>query len=96
MSDLLSGIFECLDIDSNNGLASDDNIDCLSSFQKLFYKQVREKIGANAVYFLRDIDGNAKIPLIYFSIIQKHDFHDHVIRVRNHTRLMQEKCLPLL
>lgn len=73
MSDLLSGIFECLDIDSNNGLASDDNIDCLSSFQKLFYKQVREKIGANAVYFLRDIDGNAKIPLIYFSIIQKHE-----------------------
>ena len=38
-----------------------------------FYTQVHEKIGIDAVYFLRDANGIAKVPLIYFSVIQKYD-----------------------
>ena len=73
MSELLNGIFECLDINSGTGLATEDNLRTMSPFQKLFYTQVHEKIGIDAVYFLRDTNGIAKIPLIYFSVIQKYD-----------------------
>ncbi|WP_278581032.1 HsdM family class I SAM-dependent methyltransferase [Eubacterium callanderi] len=73
MSKLLEGIFECLDINKDTGLASEDNLQNMSTFQKLFYTQVRQKIGVNAVYFLRDADGIAKVPVIYFSIIQQYD-----------------------
>ena len=73
MSELLNGIFECLDINSGTGLATEDNLQSMTSFQRLFYTQVHEKIGIDAVYFLRDENGIAKIPLIYFSAIQKYD-----------------------
>lgn len=73
MSELLNGIFECLDISSSTGLATEDNLARMSPFQRLFYTQVHEKIGIDAVYFLRDADGIAKIPLIYFSAIQEYD-----------------------
>lgn len=73
MSELLNGIFECLDINSCTGLATEDNIQSMSPFQRLFYTQVHEKVGIDAVYFLRDTNGVAKIPLIYFSVIQKYD-----------------------
>lgn len=73
MNELLNGIFECLDINSSTGLATEDNLQSMNPFQKLFYTQVHEKIGIDAVYFLRDADGNAKVPLIYFSIIQEYD-----------------------
>ena len=73
MSELLNGIFECLDINSSTGLASEDSLRSMSPFQRLFYTQVHEKIGIDAVYFLRDANGIAKVPLIYFSIIQKYD-----------------------
>jgi type I restriction-modification system DNA methylase subunit len=73
MSELLNGIFECLDINSCTGLATEDNMQSMSPFQRLFYTQVHEKIGIDAVYFLRDANGVAKIPLIYFSVIQKYD-----------------------
>ena len=66
MSELLNGIFECLDINSGTGLATEDNLQSMTSFQRLFYTQVHEKIGIDAVYFLRDENGIAKIPLIYF------------------------------
>lgn len=72
MSELLNGIFECLDISSSTGLASEDSLRSMSPFQRLFYTQAHEKIGIDAVYFLRDINGVAKIPLIYFSVIQKY------------------------
>lgn len=73
MRELLNGIFECLDIDSNTGLASEESLLSMSSYQKLFYEQAHEKIGVDAVYFLRDEEGVPKIPLIYFSVIQKYD-----------------------
>lgn len=73
MSELLNGIFECLDINSNTGLATEDSLQSMTPFQRLFYTQVHEKIGIDAVYFLRDANGCAKVPLIYFSVIQKYD-----------------------
>ena len=73
MSEWLNGIFECLDINSSTGLATEDSLQSMSPFQRLFYTQVHEKIGIDAVYFLRDTNGIARIPLIYFSVIQKYD-----------------------
>lgn len=73
MSELLNGIFECLDINSSTGLATEDGLQSMTPFQRLFYTQVHEKIGIDAVFFLRDVNGIAKIPLIYFSVIQKYD-----------------------
>ena len=73
MSEWLNGIFECLDINSSTGLATKDSLQNMTPFQRLFYTQVHEKIGIDAVYFLRDANGIAKVPLIYFSVIQKYD-----------------------
>ena len=73
MSEWLNGIFECLDINSSTGLATEDSVQSMSPFQRLFYTQVHEKIGIDAVFFLRDANGIAKVPLIYFSVIQKYD-----------------------
>lgn len=73
MSEWLNGIFECLDINSSTGLATEDSLQSMNPFQRLFYTQVHEKIGIDAVFFLRDANGIAKVPLIYFSVIQKYD-----------------------
>lgn len=70
MNDKLNGILSYLDINEKTGLASDNNLDSLTTFQKLFYEQAKSKIGVDAVYFLRDEDGVAKIPLIYFSMLE--------------------------
>lgn len=70
MNEKLNGIFSYLDINDKTGLASENNVESLSAFQKLFYEQVRSKIGVDAVYFLRDEEGVAKIPLIYFSMLK--------------------------
>ncbi len=70
MNDKLNGILSYLDINEKTGLASENNLDSLTTFQKLFYEQAKSKIGVDAVYFLRDEDGIAKIPLIYFSMIE--------------------------
>lgn len=71
MNERLNDIFSYLDINDKTGLASESNIDSLSAFQKLFYEQARSKIGVDAVYFLRDEEGIAKIPLIYFSMLEE-------------------------
>ena len=73
MNEILNGIFKCLDINSSTGLATEETVQSMTSFQRLFYTQVHEKIGIDAVYFLRDVNGIAKIPLIYFTAIQKYD-----------------------
>lgn len=70
MDEKLNGIFSYLDISDKTGLASENNIESLSAFQKLFYEQAKSKIGVDAVYFLRDEEGIAKIPLIYFSMLE--------------------------
>ena len=37
MNEKLNGIFSYLDIDDKTGLASENNVESLSAFQKLFY-----------------------------------------------------------
>jgi len=69
MDDLIKNILQELNMDSENGLASDENLNTMSVYQRMFYTQAKEKIGVDAVYFLRDTDGIAKIPLIYFSFV---------------------------
>ena len=69
----MSELLKCLDINSSTGLATKDSLQNMTPFQRLFYTQVHEKIGIDAVYFLRDANGIAKVPLIYFSVIQKYD-----------------------
>ena len=39
MNEKLNGIFSYLDIDDKTGLASENNVESLSAFQKLFYEQ---------------------------------------------------------
>lgn len=73
MSEIVEQIFTELNISSKNGLATSDSLETMSTFQRLFYKQAHEKIGVNAVYFLRDADGIPKIPLIYFSMLNTDD-----------------------
>ena len=69
----LNSIFNTLDISPENGLAINNSVSNMTTYQKLFFKQVQDKVGIDAVYFLRDSDGIAKIPLIYFSAIDKYD-----------------------
>ena len=71
MNEKLNGIFSYLDIDDKTGLASENNVESLSAFQKLFYEQARSKIGVDAVYFLRDEEGVAKIPLVPSRFMRK-------------------------
>lgn len=69
MKEILKRIFKDLNINNNNGLATEEAIDNMTTYQRLLFSQAKEKIGADAVYFLRDADGIAKIPLIYFSMM---------------------------
>lgn len=70
MNEIIKNIFNGLNIDKDNGLATDENLETMTTYQRLFYTQARDKIGIDAVYFLRDTDGIAKIPLIYFSMVE--------------------------
>lgn len=72
MQELLGSIFNSLDINGQNGLASDDNKK-MTAFQKQFYYHVKEKLKIDAVYFLRDSEGIPKVPLIYFSAMDQYD-----------------------
>ena len=73
MRNLLTRIFEALDMNSENGLATENLSVEMTPYQKLFFQQVHDKIGINAIYFLRDSRGIAKIPLIYFSAMDEYD-----------------------
>ena len=73
MNELIKKILNELNINEKNGLASNENYNTLSTYQRLFYTQAKNKIGVDAVYFLRDEDGIAKIPLIYFSMVNSDD-----------------------
>ena len=73
MNEIINNIFNKLNIDKENGLATDENLETMTAYQRFFYKQARDKIGIDAVYFLRDTDGIAKIPLIYFSMIESNN-----------------------
>lgn len=73
MNDKLNSIFSSLDISKDTGLATDETIDEMTSYQRLCYYQLKNKLGIDAVYFLRDPEGIAKIPMIYFSMIDDGD-----------------------
>lgn len=66
MSELLNGIFECLDISSSTGLASEDSLLKHESFSTAFYTQAHEKIGIDAVYFLLRYKRGCETPLSIF------------------------------
>lgn len=60
-------------MNTQTGLATDENLSEMSSFQKYSFSQLKSKLGVNAVYYLRDQEGVARIPLIYFSMIEDGD-----------------------
>lgn len=62
-------IFRLLDVNEGNGLTTVDSADKITGYQRQFFRQAREKLGIDAVYFLRDAEGVARIPTIYFSIL---------------------------
>lgn len=71
-SNNLGSIFRTLDINENNGLAINEKQN-LTTYQQYFYQHAKDKLGIDAVYFLRDTEGISKTPLIYFSAIDKYD-----------------------
>ena len=66
MKSNLGSIFSSLDMDYSNGLVDRNNAD-ITAFQRYFYSQAQEKLGVDAVYFLRDTNGVPKTPMIYFA-----------------------------
>lgn len=73
MQNLLNNLFDILGMNASNGLANDEALQSMTPYQRLFYNQVKEKLNIDAVYFLRDEQGIAKIPLIYFSLLDQYD-----------------------
>jgi len=69
---MLGSIFKVLDLNRNNGLA-ENLIENASVYQQQFFHMVQEKLGVDAVYFLRDADGTPKVPLIYFASMESYD-----------------------
>lgn len=88
----LSQLFRKLDMDSSNGLV-DRETEEMTAFQRHFYTTVREKIGINAVYFLRVNGEAAKIPVIYFSMIEEYN-QDKIAKIHQMSWNMGEA--PLL
>lgn len=68
----LGSIFRTLDINEQNGLAVNEHQD-MTAYQRFFYKNAKDKLGIDAIYFLRDTEGNPRIPLIYFSSMDTYD-----------------------
>ena len=88
----LSQLFRNLDMESSNGLVEGETEE-MTAFQRHFYTTVREKIGVNAVYFLRVNGEAASVPVIYFSMIEEYD-QDKIARIHQMSWNMGEA--PLL
>lgn len=73
MNDKIKMVFQELNMNKENGLATEDVVESMTAYQRLFYSQAKDKIGADAVYFLRDTNGVARIPLIYFSMMDTYN-----------------------
>ena len=69
---MLEKIYKMLDINCDNGLADSMNKK-MTMYQQQFFKMVKEKIGIDAIYFLRDAEGIPKIPLVYFAVIDNYN-----------------------
>ena len=72
LNENLGTIFRTLDISEHNGLAINERQD-MTIYQRYFYRHAKEKLGIDAIYFLRDTEGNPKIPLVYFSAMDTYD-----------------------
>lgn len=72
MANKLGSLFQTLGMNDTNGLIKTEEENA-TVFQRHFFTQVKEKMGLDAVYFLRDSDGIPKIPLIYFSAMDTYD-----------------------
>lgn len=73
MNKKLEEVLHLLDMNENNGLATACNIEKMTNYQNQFFIQAREKLGVDAVYFLRDAEGIPRIPAIYFSYLQEYN-----------------------
>lgn len=69
---MLGSIFKTLDMNDQNGLV-DSRTSNMTIYQQQIFNMVQEKIGINAVYFLRDTEGKPKIPLVYFAAMDHYD-----------------------
>ena len=69
---MLGSIFKALDLNYENGLA-DITVENMPVYQKQFFNMTKEKLGIDAVYFLRDTDGIPRTPLIYFTAMDSYD-----------------------
>ena len=72
MINQLGSIFQALDMTANNGLATTES-ESMTTFQRYFFTQVKEKLRLDAVFFLRDSENTPRIPLIYFSSMDAYD-----------------------
>ena len=68
----LGSVFRSLDMDHSNGLV-DSETTSRTPFQNYFFSQAKEKLKINAVYFLRDVNGTPRIPMIYFAALDRFD-----------------------
>lgn len=71
-NDNLRNLFRHLDMDSTNGLVENES-EALTGYQRHFYETVKGRLGINAVYFMRVNGEAAKIPVIYFRLIESYD-----------------------
>lgn len=69
---MLGSIFRSLDVNVNNGLVN-EQFEGASIYQQQFFNMAKEKLGIDAIYFLRDAEGIPKIPLIYFAAIDTYN-----------------------
>ena len=74
-----------------NGLVESDS-DAKDESQRYIFKQVSEKLGMDAVFFLRTEDGQS-IPLIYF---HKLESKDHAVIAKLHKQVWNMGQAPLL
>lgn len=76
MNEIMREVFDYLDLSANTGLITKDDPRDISSFQSHVFTHAREKLGIDAVYFLRDANGVPRVPLIYFSLMQSCDTNE--------------------
>lgn len=69
---MLGSIFKTLDMNDQNGLVH-SQANNMTIYQQQIFNMVQEKLGIDAVYFLRDTEGKPKIPLVYFAAMDHYD-----------------------
>lgn len=72
LKDNLQTLFRQLDMNATNGLVENET-ESLTGYQRHFYETVKNRLGVNAVYFMRVNGESARVPIIYFSLIESYD-----------------------